>query len=70
MTPSVGAWTTAGEPWPSSHLIVFVGRRGVFETRCGNWYKTPDGEELTFHPEPPAAGKTCETCLRYSRRDS
>jgi hypothetical protein len=70
-----GTWTTPDGPYPSSHLISEpVG--DAYEVlgwrlRCGRPYYP---EHLapgvwTPTPEPPATGKTCESCLRLSRRD-
>ena len=63
-----GRWTVPGYPYPSSHLIA-----GLFNARCGRYM--PTSEQIAYPPErqptdePPARGKTCESCLRYSRRD-
>lgn len=67
----IGSWTrprrgrkrVAGEgPRPSSHYVDASGA-----TRCGLYLIVGElGETL---PEPPASGKTCESCLRLVARD-
>ena len=62
-----GRWTLPSDIWPSSHLIR-ADHSGLIQTRCGlNTIVDPRTTQTTG--EPPARGRTCESCLRYSRRD-
>lgn len=46
-------------------------RSGRLSSRCGLvWFVFVHEVESKYTPEPPATGKTCETCLRLSRRDA
>lgn len=68
-----GKWTMPGIDFPSSHLIeqdypTFAADGSPMHaqrTRCGR----PCVIKVATD-EPPATGKTCESCLRWSRRDA
>lgn len=58
-----GKWTVPGDgTLPSSHLMTDA---EGYQLRCGRRNR-PNGD---YTYEPPATGKTCESCLRLSRRD-
>lgn len=65
-----GNWTKPGDPRPSSHLVANEPTpiTHTCRARCGRFLLlgTDPGALLA---EPPARGKTCESCLRLSRRD-
>ena len=68
-----GKWTVPGDPLPSSHLISASGDRlegqVLIGFRCGRFGTTDSDVVYALTDDPPATGKTCETCLRLSRRD-
>lgn len=67
-----GQWTVPGSPVPSSHLIALVLNEHAgmlaLKMRCGLVRGPVSGVQGT--DEVPATGKTCESCLRLSNRDS
>jgi len=62
-------WTSpkAG-PFPSAHLAGFA-ENDVIQTRCGRLRLATIDQEDAFTFEPPATGRTCESCLRLANRD-